>query len=114
MKWLIDANLPLSLATKLRKSGQDAMHLSEIGASSATDLDLRELALDSRRHLLTRDRSLVGLWPGNADALLVLVELNGVADPGFSVRVLDNLPELERRLDGRSGVFRLTEEVLKP
>lgn len=56
MKFLVDAQLPLALATWLRESGHDVDHVADIGLLSATDHEIWAAALARDAILVTKDR----------------------------------------------------------
>lgn len=55
MKLLLDQGLPRSTASLLREAGVDALHVSEIGYSSANDIDILQKANDENRIVATLD-----------------------------------------------------------
>lgn len=55
MKLLLDQGLPRSTAELLRRSGFDAVHVGEVGYSTAEDASILEMALDEGRVVVTLD-----------------------------------------------------------
>jgi predicted nuclease of predicted toxin-antitoxin system len=55
MKLLVDQGLPRSTAELLRRSGFDAVHVGEVGYSTAEDASILKMALDEGRVVVTLD-----------------------------------------------------------
>lgn len=55
MRFLIDAQLPPSLAATLRDCGQEAAHVFDLLPPNARDTVIWQLALDSSYVLVTKD-----------------------------------------------------------
>jgi predicted nuclease of predicted toxin-antitoxin system len=55
MRFLIDAQLPPSLAVTLRECGQEAAHVFDLLPPAARDAVIWQLALDSGYVLVTKD-----------------------------------------------------------
>jgi predicted nuclease of predicted toxin-antitoxin system len=55
MRFLVDENLPKSLARVLLERGHDAVHATDIGLSGAKDEAVWERAASENRVLVTRD-----------------------------------------------------------
>jgi predicted nuclease of predicted toxin-antitoxin system len=56
MLFLVDAQLPPSLAEALRQCGHEAVHAGEIGMLAARDADLWSEAISRSATLVTKDR----------------------------------------------------------
>ena len=55
MRWLLDQGLPRTAAVLLRASCQDAIHVGDIGLSSAADAEILRLATVQDRVVVTLD-----------------------------------------------------------
>lgn len=55
MRWLLDQGLPLGAIAILNKTGQDSVHVSQIGKSGATDAGILKIARDDFRAVVTLD-----------------------------------------------------------
>ncbi len=55
MRFLVDENLPLEVASLLQRHGHDALHLSQTEHRGCSDAHLWELAARDERILVTRD-----------------------------------------------------------
>jgi len=58
MRFLVDENLPLEVASLLQRHGHDALHLSQTEHRGCSDAHLWELAARDERILVTRDLDL--------------------------------------------------------
>lgn len=61
MRFLIDAQLPPGLATRLQENGHDADHVSELGLESAEDSTIWAKAMELGAILLTKDEDFVAI-----------------------------------------------------
>ena len=55
MKFLVDAQLPPSLAALLSQLGYDAVHVFDVAAANADDRAIWELATRDQRIIITKD-----------------------------------------------------------
>ncbi len=55
MKFLLDQGLPRSTAALMRGRGRDALHVAEVGLSTATDLAILNRARSEDRAIITLD-----------------------------------------------------------
>ena len=55
MRLLLDQGLPRSAADLLRKASHDAVHVGEVGAATAEDADLLQMAREQGRVVVTLD-----------------------------------------------------------
>lgn len=108
MRFLVDENLPLRFAERLRDAGHDATHVSEHGLAGAEDTAVMDRAL--------RDAAVLVTYDGDFAAMLVLDELQFPSVIHFrdqqrrpdelAVRLLENLPTIEFALtQGAIAVF---------
>lgn len=59
MKFIIDAQLPPTLAAWLRNAGHDAEHVQNLGLQTASDNDIRAYAESTGSVVFTKDRDFV-------------------------------------------------------
>lgn len=90
MKFIVDEQLPVSLARWLRERGHDAEHIHELGLRSAADLAISELVADVQGVIVTTDSDFIELrrrrpefqilWlrVGNTGTRQLLARLEGV------------------------------------
>lgn len=55
MRFLLDANIPVSCKEIFHEFGCDALHVMEAGLSQAPDKDIIEFAVKNKRILVTKD-----------------------------------------------------------
>ncbi|WP_367874351.1 DUF5615 family PIN-like protein [Luteolibacter sp. Populi] len=68
MRFLVDSQLPATLAVWLRKHGHDALHVGECGQAQADDRLLWKLALEEGRIVISKDEDFFILATRPADA----------------------------------------------
>lgn len=61
MKFLVDNQLPASLARYLRKDGHDCQHVLEIGLATASDLEICKYADQEARIIISKDEDFLYL-----------------------------------------------------
>ncbi len=61
MNFLVDNQLPISLAVHLRKQGLDCQHVLEIGLATASDLDICRYADSQNRVIISKDQDFLYL-----------------------------------------------------
>ncbi len=72
MNFLIDAQLPPALSLWLRERGHEAVHVSEVGLTGATDAEIANRAQADGSVLVTKDEDFVTLRLPDRFALLWL------------------------------------------
>lgn len=74
MKFLVDAQLPITLASWLRGRGCDAVHLLEIGGGQLEDRAIWEMACTEKRIVISKDEDffILATRPNDAGRLLWL------------------------------------------
>ena len=55
MRFLLDMNLPLAMAARLRADGHDAIHVSDTGYGNLSDREIFERAAADHRIVVTFD-----------------------------------------------------------
>ena len=71
--FLIDEDLPRSLAADLRTVGIDVTHVTEVGLSGATDDTIRDHAVQDRRVVVSRDLGMFDARRGQRPSGLLVV-----------------------------------------
>jgi predicted nuclease of predicted toxin-antitoxin system len=72
--FLIDAQLPISLAEALRHAGFRATHVADIGLLTASDLDIWNEAESRSAILVTKDRDFAQLRATKADGPTIFMD----------------------------------------
>jgi predicted nuclease of predicted toxin-antitoxin system len=70
--FLIDAQLPPSLAAALRDAGCDAVHVGDLGLLAATDRQIWDAATSRSAVLVTKDRDFPILRAASSDGPAIL------------------------------------------
>ena len=88
MKFVIDAQLPPSLADWIEQRGHDARHVFRIGHVSASDALIWDLALEQAAIVVTKDHDFVERAMRRRPApLIVWVRLGNVANASLTARI---------------------------
>lgn len=107
MRFLIDANLPRSLAGVLREAGHESVDVRDIGMRSAMDVVIAEHARANDMAIVTRDFHFADIrnYPPEQYAGIVVLDLPDDADLTTILRTVhafvqrdDLLARLPRRL----------------
>jgi len=75
MNFLVDAQLPRGIAAHLRSAGDDAIHTLDLSnGNRTTDTEIRRIAVESSRVLITKDADFVAshLVSGQPAKLLLI------------------------------------------
>ncbi|PTS86962.1 MULTISPECIES: DUF5615 family PIN-like protein [unclassified Caulobacter] len=99
MKFLVDAQLPPSLAQWLRGKGHEADHVISVAALDAPDAVIWDLAIQNDYVIVTKDRDFVE-WARSRRprARIVWVRLGNMRREVLEARMDQAWPELERAL----------------
>jgi predicted nuclease of predicted toxin-antitoxin system len=93
--FLIDAQLPPSLAAALRNAGCDAVHLADVGMLAATDRQIWDEATSRSAVLVTKDRDFPILRTTSDDGPTVLwVRVGNTDNRTLIAQILRALPEV--------------------
>ncbi|MBP9838205.1 MAG: DUF5615 family PIN-like protein [Proteobacteria bacterium] len=72
MKFLIDNQLPRNLTTFIRSKGYDSKHVSEIGLSSARDIEIYRYAVLNDYIIISKDEDFFHLVNNSKDVIQLL------------------------------------------
>ena len=106
MNFLIDAQLPRSLARKLREAGHDALHTLDLPAGNRTpDSEVNAIARRDDRVVITKDADFVNSFllfgqPGK----LVLVSTGNITNAELESLLLPNISAIVAALQTTSYV----------
>ena len=99
MRFLIDAQLPPSLAVTLRDYGQEAAHVFDLLHPDASDTAIWQIALDSGYVLVTRDEDFAEWSRLRQPAAAVLwPRIGHLKKAELRAKLAPLLPELVERL----------------
>lgn len=101
MRFLVDAQLPPSLAELLREQGQEAAHVFDVLAPNARDHVIWPLALQGGYVLVTKDEDFAE-WSHlrQPSPPVVWLRIGNVKKAALRAKLEPLLPELVRRLEG--------------
>jgi predicted nuclease of predicted toxin-antitoxin system len=92
VRFLIDAQLPPGLARRLAEAGHEAIHVAEIGLSSATDPDIWRAAVERAAVLVTKDHDfVVARTSADGGPTIVWVRLGNINNAALTARFLGAL-----------------------
>ena len=105
MKFLVDQPVSWQVARDLSEAGHDAVHVRDVGLSSARDEQIIERAISEGRAIITQDTDFGTLLAGSGKALpsVLLLRIQDGRPATQSRLLLDHLPVLEA--DIASGVI---------
>ena len=93
MLFLVDAQLPISLAGALRQSGCGAIHVAEIGLATATDRRIWEEAKERSAILVTKDRDFALLRVASEVGPTILwIRTGNIGNRTLIAQLLHSLP----------------------
>lgn len=89
MTFVFDENLSLRHASRLRKLGYDAVAISEVGLSGASDPDVRSFAVDTGRVLITMDADFANIlrYPASETPGVIWLRLHPPTEASIAAAV---------------------------
>lgn len=96
MRFLIDAQLPRSLAACLRWRGQDVLHTLELPSGNRTpDQRINEISLEEQRVVVTKDAAFVNSFlVSGVPYKLLLVSTGNISNRDLEEIFSKNLPAI--------------------
>jgi predicted nuclease of predicted toxin-antitoxin system len=105
VRFLIDAQLPASLAAAIGKAGYEARHVAHIGLISASDKQIWERAKKMRAALLTKDQDLASLRQASkVGPAVVWIRIGNTTSANLTARLLRVLPEIVKAIEAGETV----------
>ena len=98
MKFFIDAQLPPALCRWFIDRGHEAVHVTQVTASDALDVDIANLVATDGYALITKDEDFAALRLPDRFALLWL-RCGNISNAGLQTWLDDRWPEIERLLE---------------
>jgi predicted nuclease of predicted toxin-antitoxin system len=93
--FLVDAQLPPSLAEALRDAGYQAVHVADIDLLTASDRRIWDEAVSRSAVLITKDRDFSLLRAASRDGPAILwVRIGNADNRTLSAKILRALPEI--------------------
>jgi predicted nuclease of predicted toxin-antitoxin system len=104
VKFLVDAQLPPSLADLLRRAGHEARHVDDLGLRTASDQAICDAASVGQYIVITKDEDFSALQPGSATIPVVVWVRIGNCTTQMLLAAFERvLPDLESKL--RTGEY---------
>lgn len=108
MLFLVDAQLPVSLARVLRQAGCEAHHVADIGLATATDGQIWEEAIARSAILVTKDRDFALLRAARGDGpKLLWVRVGNINNQTLIARLLQSLPQIQSAVKRGEAIIEL-------
>jgi predicted nuclease of predicted toxin-antitoxin system len=99
VKFLVDAQLPPSLAAALRKAGCDAIAVREVGLREAKDAEIWQYALQNNAAILTKDEDFAERCLRSQNPpVVVWLRIGNATNPVLLGWFLPHLPTVVARL----------------
>lgn len=105
MKWLVDNQLPLTLAKLLRELGEDAVHVLEIVLAQADDTVVWQRALDEGRIVVTKDEDFSHLLARSGAGQVVWVRLGNCRNEALLAAWRESFERLRSALSSGQGLI---------
>ena len=100
MRFLIDAQLPPALASKLAAAGHQAEHVNDIGQGEATDADIWSYAIETQSVIISKDGDFSVLAKGEQPgAQVVWIRLGNASNKAPWSALEPLLPEIVAALE---------------
>ncbi|WMT71232.1 DUF5615 family PIN-like protein [Bradyrhizobium sp. Ash2021] len=107
MLFLVDAQLPRSLAEALSGAGCAAVHVADIDLVTATDQQIWDEAV-SRSAVLTKDRDFSLLRAAKSDGPVILwIRVGNTDNRSLIAKILRSLPEITAAVERGETVIEL-------
>jgi predicted nuclease of predicted toxin-antitoxin system len=104
--FLIDAQLPVSLAGALRQAGCEAMHVADLDLATATDQQIWDEAVARSAALITKDRDFPLLRAANKDGpTIVWVRVGNVSNRTLIAQMLHSLPRIQSAIESGETII---------
>ena len=98
MRYVIDQQLPALLADHLRKAGHDAVHIGQLGLSSAPDLQVWREAERRNAVIVTKDEDFPRMSANRPGPAVVWIRLGNCDNATLIRRVVAEWQRIEQRL----------------
>ena len=101
IRFLIDMNLPRTLAVLLTQNGYRCRHVGDIGLSQATDEEIVEEARLNGEVILTHDMDYgkILAFSGESSPSVIIFRYQTKEPESFLKRILNDLPQIQSGLE---------------
>ncbi len=113
MKFIVDAQLPKSLARLLREYGHDAIHTLELPKRNRTDdLEINEISLNESRVVISKDSDFFDSYFSKKEPWkLLFLTVGNISNNDLLQLFRGNLPAIEAELS-QADVIEMTRNSL--
>lgn len=106
MLFLVDAQLPPSLAEALRQAGREAVHVIDLGLLAATDQEIWDEAISRSAVLVTKDRDFPLRRAARSDGPAILwVRVGNISNRKLIELALQALPAIIEAIERDEAVI---------
>ena len=110
MKFLVDAQLPPTLARALREVGQDAQAVRELGLREAEDSAIWNYALAHQFVIVTKDQDFADRLLANKTApIIVWLRIGNTSNRTLLIWLLPLWPEITSRIEAGDRLIEVRE-----
>ena len=116
MRFLLDDNVSYRVCAQLKAAGHDAVHVGEIGLTSADDLVILERARAEDRVLVSADHDFVSILFASGDSrpsVVLVGEVDALPSAGLAALLLAALPGQLTKLLLAGAIAALTPERVR-
>jgi len=104
--FLVDAQLPISLADALRQAGCEALHVADLGMAMATDRRIWDEAASRSAALITKDRDFALLRAANKEGpAIIWVRVGNISNRTLIAQMLQALPRIQSAVEGGETII---------
>jgi predicted nuclease of predicted toxin-antitoxin system len=104
--FLIDAQLPVSLADALRQAACEALHVADLDLAMATDRRIWEEAVARTATLITKDRDFALLRAANKDGpTIVWIRVGNIDNKTLIAQILLSLPRIQSAIESGETII---------
>ncbi len=108
MIFVIDEQMPRSLARLLRDLGHEAHHTLDLGLNASSDLQVFEAAIALGAAIITKDSDFIGLRQSSSDPPIIWWRRGNASTREVLAECGAMLPDLLRRLSSGEGVLEVS------
>jgi predicted nuclease of predicted toxin-antitoxin system len=100
VRFLIDAQLPPSLARAMNKAGHNAKHVYATGIVSGTDREIWKYAREEKRTIVTKDQDFMALrGRGKGDPAVLWLRMGNITNKRLERRLIAALPQAVKAIE---------------
>ncbi len=111
VKFIVDAQLPPSLAIALREAGYDVQAVREIGLRDAEDCEIWEYALANQAGIITKDQDFADLLIIRPDApVIVWLRIGNTSNRALLSWILPLWPAILDRINSGDKLVEVREK----